>query len=217
MDPTGQAAASAASSPDSNGAAATQPTGPAPAPAPTPAPVIPTARGERAARRALQADSETGNTASTADPVPSSAVSDPNPSGEEGAAEQEGEEEEEESVTVVGTYCGQTGGTFKARYNGHTGNMRRDTHGDRTASRLAECVWDLKDQNIEHDVNWSILGRARGYSSTTGVCNLCTLEKLTIIKKPQLASVNRRQELFNHCVHMRSRLMSAPLKKKGVG
>ena len=217
VDPTGQAAASAAGGPDSNGAAATQPTGPAPAPAPTPAPVIPTARGERAARRALQADSETGNTASTVVPVLSSAVSDPNPSGEEGAAEQEGEEEEEESVTVVGTYCGQTGGTFKARYNGHTGNMRRDTHGDRTASRLAECVWDLKDQNIEHDVNWSILGRARGYSSTTGVCNLCTLEKLTIIKKPQLASVNRRQELFNHCVHMRSRLMSAPLKKKGVG
>ena len=169
-------------------------------------------RGERAARRALQADSETGNTTST---VLSSAVPDPNPSGEEGAAEQE--REEEESVAVVGTYCGQTGGTFKARYNGHTGNMRRDTHGDRTASRLAECVWDLKDQNIEHDVSWSILGRARGYSSTTGVCNLCTLEKLTIIKKPQLASVNRRQELFNHCVHMRSRLMSAPLKKKGVG
>jgi hypothetical protein len=59
--------------------------------------------------------------------------------------------------------------------------------------------------------------RAAPFSSTTGVCNLCTSEEWHIIFKSENATLNRRQELFNHCRHKERLLIvdSRRLRKRG--
>ena len=106
------------------------------------------------------------------------------------------------SVTSTGAvekYVGLTANTFKARYGGHKQDFGK-TEG-RTKTTLAGHIWTLKDQNEEPDIDWEVVCRAAPYSPITGVCNLCTSEKWHIIFKPETATLNRRQELFNQCRH----------------
>ena len=81
----------------------------------------------------------------------------------------------------------------------------------RTKTTLAGHIWRLKDNAEELEIDWEIVCRAAPFSTITGVCNLCTSEKWQIIFKPKTATLNRRQELFNHCRHKEKLL----LVKKG--
>ena len=107
-------------------------------------------------------------------------------------------------ATVTGTnteerYVGLTANTFKQRYGGHKQDFSKSEN--RIKSTLAGHIWNLKDKNEEPKINWEVVCRAAPFSPTTGVCNLCTSEKWHIIFKPETATLNRRQELFNHCRH----------------
>ena len=44
-------------------------------------------------------------------------------------------------------------------------------------------------------ITWKILKRAKSYSNSSKRCNLCILEKYSIICKPDVASLNRCNEL----------------------
>ena len=113
-------------------------------------------------------------------------------------------------------YVGLTANTFKQRYGGHKANFSNPA--DRTKSTLAGHIWSLKDQNEEPELDWEVVCRAAPFSSTTGVCNLCTSEKWHIIYKPENATLNRRQELFNHCRHKERLLLvknTRRLRKNG--
>ena len=46
-----------------------------------------------------------------------------------------------------------------------------------------------------------ILKRAKSYSNITKRCNLCLWEKFFIICKPDMATLNRRNELVSTCRH----------------
>ena len=59
----------------------------------------------------------------------------------------------------------------------------------------------MKDEGIEYDVSWKLIERAQPYSPITGLCALCTLEKYYIIFKPELATINKKNEVNNHCFH----------------
>ena len=85
------------------------------------------------------------------------------------------------------------------RYGGHKQDFSKSEN--RIKSTLAGHIWNLKDKNEEPKINWEVVCRAAPFSPTTGVCNLCTSEKWHIIFKPETATLNRRQELFNHCRH----------------
>ena len=56
-----------------------------------------------------------------------------------------------------------------------------------------------KNRNFE--ITWKILARAQPYSPISGVCGLCTQEKWYILFQPELASLNKREEIAGHCFH----------------
>ena len=66
---------------------------------------------------------------------------------------------------------------------------------------LSMYVWDLKRQNIGYDITWKVLSRAKAYSPASKICNLCNMEKFYIMFHPQGATLNKRNEAFNFCMH----------------
>ena len=77
------------------------------------------------------------------------------------------------------TYIGISSTEFKARYNNHKSSF---THPNkRNTTELSKYIWSLKDQDIDFDIKWKILKRAKPYNSTTKRCNLCLYEKFYLM------------------------------------
>ena len=72
---------------------------------------------------------------------------------------------------------------------------------------LSKHVWNLKDQNIKFDIKWRKVKQARSYSNVTKKCNLCLWEKYFIICKPEMSTLNNRNELTSCCRHSRKFLL----------
>ena len=62
-------------------------------------------------------------------------------------------------------------------------------------------IWTLKENNINHYISWRILSSRSPCNSANKRCNLCLKEKLLIIRRPQLSSLNKRNELVSSCRH----------------
>ena len=101
-------------------------------------------------------------------------------------------------------YIGLTAGTFKKRFDGHTFNFRNE-HSKGTT--LSSYIWQLKKQGKSYEILWREICKASPFSPVTGQCALCTAEKFHIIFKPELASLNSRNELGAHCRHKKSVLL----------
>jgi hypothetical protein len=97
------------------------------------------------------------------------------------------------------TYIGLTENAFKTRYNNHLCSFRHSTK--RTATELSNYIWKLKDQGIDYNIQWNVVGHAKAYNPSSKRCNLCLLEKLLIITKPSMSSLNKRTELISTCRH----------------
>lgn len=103
------------------------------------------------------------------------------------------------------TYVGLTENTFKSRFNGHTASFRNSEN--KHATTLSEYVWSLKDNNVPFSIKWKILSRAKAYSTARKLCNLCIEEKYFIIRRPDLSSLNKRNELLSACRHRKKHLL----------
>ena len=90
-------------------------------------------------------------------------------------------------------YIGPTVHDFKARYRYHTASFRHAIH--RNSTELRKHIWTLKDNNIGHFISWRILSSSSPYNSASRRCNLRLHEKFQIICRPELPSVNERNEL----------------------
>ena len=77
---------------------------------------------------------------------------------------------------------------------------------------LSTHIWAIKDRGSTYTISWRILGTP--YTPVTKVCMLCTKEKFYIIRRPELASLNSRQEVGNHCLHKAMSLLSKVEKVK---
>ena len=97
------------------------------------------------------------------------------------------------------TYVGLTAQTFKKRYDGHTNSFRHEQYSKET--KLSIHIWKLKRQNLDYNLTWKVVSRAKPFSPTTGLCALCTEEKFFILYKSELASLNKRNEIKTHCRH----------------
>ena len=77
--------------------------------------------------------------------------------------------------------------------------FKNRTHKNDT--KLLKYIWNLKDQNKDFDINWSIKKKkSSGYSVASKPCNLCLLEKLVICnfkKKGRL--LNEVLDLVSKC------------------
>ena len=100
---------------------------------------------------------------------------------------------------------------FKKRYRGHKQDFGNQA--GRTKTTLAGHMWRLRDNQEDPDISWEVVCHAAPFSPITGVCNLCTSEKWQIIFKPESATLNRRQELFNHCRHKEKLLLVKKVRR----
>ena len=95
------------------------------------------------------------------------------------------------------TYVGLTENSFKTRYSNHKSSFSNANK--RHNTELSKYIWYLKDKLTKFKVTWRILKHAASYNPTSNRCNLCLWEKYFIICKPDLASLNKRNELISSC------------------
>ena len=103
------------------------------------------------------------------------------------------------------TYVGLTEGTFKVRYANHKTTFNHAEK--RNATELSNFVWQLKQQGRPVNIQWKILKHALPYNNATKRCTLCLYEKYYIICKPELATLNKRNELISTCRHSSKHLL----------
>ena len=103
------------------------------------------------------------------------------------------------------TYVGVSYPSWKLRYNNHTASFRHKAK--KGESGLAGHIWQLKDQGREYSLRWRTLARLPSYNPSTNSCRLCLREKYTIMFKPELSSLNQKDEFFSHCRHKLAKLL----------
>ena len=107
---------------------------------------------------------------------------------------------------VTKSYIGSTATAFKTRYANHQSSMRHEKYANST--ELAKHVWSLKRSGTDYEITWKIKARARSYNNITKRCNLCTVEKLHILKAEKQDALNRRSEMISKCRHDRKYLLA---------
>ena len=102
-------------------------------------------------------------------------------------------------------YTGLTGGTFKKRWYKHTSDFRNIK--ERNSTRLSSHIWNLKEQGKPFSIEWDIMDRAPTHNPISQKCRLCLKEIFYIMFRPESATLNHRNELFNTCRHRTQKLL----------
>lgn len=97
------------------------------------------------------------------------------------------------------TYVGLTETSFKARFANHKSSFSDPSK--RHCTELSKHVWNLKEARSKFKIAWRILKQTSPYCPASNRCNLCLWEKFFIICKPELATLNKRNELVTSCRH----------------
>ena len=105
------------------------------------------------------------------------------------------------------TYVDLTENSFKTSYANHKSSFRDPNK--RLSTELSKHIWHWKDAKIEYIVTWKILNQAAPFNPAFNSCNLCLWEKYFTICRPDLASLNKRNELVTSCRHLRKFLLSS--------
>ena len=109
-------------------------------------------------------------------------------------------------INTSETYIGLTENTFKTRYRNHAASFCHTKH--RNSTEISKHVWSLKDNNnIDYSISWRIISSSSSYNSSCKRCNLCLKEKFLIICRPDLSSLNKRNELVSSCRHRNKALL----------
>ena len=109
------------------------------------------------------------------------------------------------------TYIGLTSHPFRSRAANHKKSFTYLKYEKET--ELSKHIWDIKKKEarkmrtVKFDIKWKKIVNAKPFNPVTNVCNLCTAEKYLIIFKPELGSLNKRDEIRNHCRHKRGLLL----------
>ena len=111
-------------------------------------------------------------------------------------------------------YVGLAGGPFKTRLANHLQSFKNINK--KKQSKLAEFVWRMKEEGcLDFKVNWSILAKESGYNRKSKRCQLCTREKLEILRciraKPS-KTINKRDEIFRKCLHRKKHFLGQVLE-----
>ena len=105
----------------------------------------------------------------------------------------------------VETYIGGTAPPFKMRLGNHIKSFRHLEYSKE--SKLSIHIWSLKRRQAQFDIKWRIISRVKQFNTISGVCPVCTEEKYQIIFNPSLGTLNKRDEMKNHCRHRTSFLL----------
>ena len=97
------------------------------------------------------------------------------------------------------TYVGLTESSFKIRFANHKSSFNNPNK--RASTELSKHVWRLKEAGLPFKITWKFLKQTSPYNPVSGRCNLCLWEKYFIICNPELATLNKRNELATSCRH----------------
>ena len=108
---------------------------------------------------------------------------------------------------TVKTYYGLTELTFKERHNKHKSSFRNpeQQHSTALSTNLSKC----QNEGLETEISWSIKARAHPMSSGGKICDLCLLEKVTILMAEPKVTLNKRDKIMCKCKHKRKNLLSS--------
>ena len=67
----------------------------------------------------------------------------------------------------------------------------------KNVTELSKHLWQLKDQKKDFAISWKIVAKAKSYSNLTKRCNLCNTEKFYVLYKPDMATLNKCNELVS--------------------
>ena len=114
---------------------------------------------------------------------------------------------DQDNIPIDGSSVLYIGGAqdFKQRYWAHNGSF---THEDRrTDTTLSEHIWDIHDQQLNHNINWKIIEKTSGFNPITLQCKICLSEIVNILNptlNPNQHSLNKRHETFSHGRHLKN-------------
>ena len=108
-----------------------------------------------------------------------------------------------DSADGVEHYTGLTGGSFKDRWTKHMS----DININKPSTTLGSYVTKLKQEGKPYTLTWDIMDRAPVYNPVSRKCRLCLKEIYYIMFKPESATLNVRNELFNTCRHRKQKLL----------
>ena len=112
----------------------------------------------------------------------------------------------ESSDGATESYVGSTSQTFKKRYYKHRSSFSNQKYEHDT--ELSKYIWKLKRDNKTYRVRWRIIDRASPYNPVTKRCNLCNKERFYIMYKRNMATLNKRNEVYTVCRHRLTTLLS---------
>ena len=85
------------------------------------------------------------------------------------------------------------------RYNNHTKSFRHRECMNET--KLSKHVWNLTDHALDNSRSWEIHKKASPYQCGSKHCDLCVLEKVSIIWLDPDTLLSRRTELISNFRH----------------
>ena len=103
-------------------------------------------------------------------------------------------------------YTGLTGDTFKKRWYKHTSDFENEK--EKNSTTLSAHVWKLKEEGKPYTIKWDIMDRASTFNPVNRKCRLCLKEIFYIMFKPESATLNSRNELYNTCRHRKQKLLN---------
>ena len=76
------------------------------------------------------------------------------------------------------------------------------------ATCLSKYIWQLKREETDYTINWSVACEASPYTRETKKCQLCTMEKTLIALQSNAKGLNRRREILTKCWHKDKHLLA---------
>ena len=104
----------------------------------------------------------------------------------------------------VETYVGCTT-NFATRYYKHRTDCNNPKY--KNGTTLSTYVWKLKEEQRAFNIKWKIIDRGSPYNPISKVCRLHAKESFYILFRRDMASLNKKSELFHNCVHKHSDLL----------
>ena len=105
----------------------------------------------------------------------------------------------------IETYVGLTAITFKTTFTAHKSSFN-NTH-KRHETALSKHIWKLKDKNVNFNITWKKIKSAKVFNTSNKKCLLCQEERFYIVRKPNMATLNKRREIFTPCMHRKKHLL----------
>ena len=87
-------------------------------------------------------------------------------------------------------YVGLTSNSFKTKLATYKASLKNRNL--EKSCKLAQYVWEFKDKNIDYNLTWKTIGKAKPFLSINNICNLCNLEKYFILFKLEMATINKK-------------------------